>query len=264
MNPNNKPINLLWTGGWDSTFRLLQLLVDYKAEVQPYYIIDTGRRSTLKEIDTRYSIIKTIQNRYPYTKDLILPTKYFALGDIKKNEAITEKFKILKSELHIGAQYDWLSRFAQQFNIEDLELSIEKSDRNTHFKDTSIFNPIKEAFLGVIYKVKSNLPNSHPKSIFKPFHFPILDFSKIDMSAHSKKMGYNDILSASWFCFSPVDGLPCGLCNPCKNVVLEGLGNRLPKKALFRNRYSKAYDAFSIVEKIAKRQVRKIYPSFII
>ena len=46
----SKPINLLWTSGWDSTFRLLQLVVEQKVSVQPIYIIDTGRASTLTEI----------------------------------------------------------------------------------------------------------------------------------------------------------------------------------------------------------------------
>lgn len=34
---------LLWTGGWDSTFRLLSLLLGEQREVQPYYIIDSLR-----------------------------------------------------------------------------------------------------------------------------------------------------------------------------------------------------------------------------
>ena len=32
---------LLWTGGWDSTFRLLSLLLREQREVQPYYILDS-------------------------------------------------------------------------------------------------------------------------------------------------------------------------------------------------------------------------------
>ena len=35
-----RAVKLLWTGGWDSTFRLLQLLLLYEKKVQPYYIID--------------------------------------------------------------------------------------------------------------------------------------------------------------------------------------------------------------------------------
>ena len=35
-----EPIKLLWTGGFDSTFRILYILVVEKKHVQPYYIID--------------------------------------------------------------------------------------------------------------------------------------------------------------------------------------------------------------------------------
>ena len=44
-----KPINLFWTGGWDSTYRLLYLLIVEKKYVQPYYIIDLTRKSEFIE-----------------------------------------------------------------------------------------------------------------------------------------------------------------------------------------------------------------------
>ena len=50
MRANNQPINLFWTGGMDSTFRLIQLTVVYNKVVQPYYIIDPNRNSILFEI----------------------------------------------------------------------------------------------------------------------------------------------------------------------------------------------------------------------
>ncbi len=28
---------------------------------------------------------------------------------------------------------------------------------------------------------------------------------------------------ATWFCYSPVDGEPCGRCNPCKYTIQEGI-----------------------------------------
>lgn len=31
------PVKMLWTGGWDSTFQLLELLFVQKSEVIPYY-----------------------------------------------------------------------------------------------------------------------------------------------------------------------------------------------------------------------------------
>jgi len=40
MQDQTEPINLFWTGGWDSTFRLIQLVFVNKKTVHPYYIID--------------------------------------------------------------------------------------------------------------------------------------------------------------------------------------------------------------------------------
>ena len=36
---------VLWTGGWDSTFRVLYLVLVEKCQVQTYYIIDPFRWS---------------------------------------------------------------------------------------------------------------------------------------------------------------------------------------------------------------------------
>ena len=47
METNHKTskINLLWTGGWDSTYRLLEILLIEKKVVQTYYLIDQTRLS---------------------------------------------------------------------------------------------------------------------------------------------------------------------------------------------------------------------------
>ena len=45
-------VNLLWTGGWDSTFRLLQLLLLHRVAVAPHYLEDPTRASTQIELET--------------------------------------------------------------------------------------------------------------------------------------------------------------------------------------------------------------------
>jgi hypothetical protein len=45
--------NLLWTGGWDSTFQLLQLLFIHRRRVTPYYLVDEESPSLSIEIRTR-------------------------------------------------------------------------------------------------------------------------------------------------------------------------------------------------------------------
>ena len=50
MKKENFPkgnVNILWTGGWDSTFQLLSLLLLHGRKVTPYYLIDAERLSTV-------------------------------------------------------------------------------------------------------------------------------------------------------------------------------------------------------------------------
>ena len=74
--------NLFWTGGWDSTFRVLQLLLLHKRSVQPYYVIDEDRRSTGMEIHTMIKIKDLLYNLHPDTRKLLLPIRFIDVHDI--------------------------------------------------------------------------------------------------------------------------------------------------------------------------------------
>ena len=94
----DRMVKLLWTGGWDSTFRLIQLAVK-GAKVQPYYIILEDRRSTLKEIGQMSRIKKDLELKY---KDRFL-----------------------------GGQYPVLSALSDR--VSGLELSIHRDDKAEYF-----------------------------------------------------------------------------------------------------------------------------------
>ncbi len=91
----HKPVNLLWTSGWDSTFRLLDLLLVQKRPVQPYYVIDPGRRSLQFELAALDKIRALVFEKDPQTKQLLLPTIYKKIPDIAPNEALTQQYKKL-------------------------------------------------------------------------------------------------------------------------------------------------------------------------
>jgi len=67
---NSETINILWTGGWDSTFRVLEL-TDKNITIQPYYLKD-NRLSEKMEIDTVKSLTEEIR-KLPSTKCIIKP-----------------------------------------------------------------------------------------------------------------------------------------------------------------------------------------------
>ena len=74
-SPAAESVNLLWTGGWDSTFRLLSLSLLHQRPVQPYYIITWDRPSTGAEIQTMCDIKRLLFKKHPETKSLLRPTR---------------------------------------------------------------------------------------------------------------------------------------------------------------------------------------------
>ncbi len=57
----NEPVHVLWSGGWESTYRVLDLVFTEQAVVQPHYIVDINRPSSLHELRTMASIKHAIQ-----------------------------------------------------------------------------------------------------------------------------------------------------------------------------------------------------------
>ena len=81
-NYSNKKIYIFWTGGYDSTFRLCQALIDEKKIVQPIYVSDiidnlpqssTRRKNQKFEMNSMKKIINTLHQKFPYTRRTLLP-----------------------------------------------------------------------------------------------------------------------------------------------------------------------------------------------
>ena len=225
-------VNLLWTGGWDSTFRLLQLVIEKEATVLPIYIIHTARASTTTEIQTIDKIKKLTNELFPQTVGRILPITFFSFHDIKLYPEITEKYTVLRQRSHLGSQYDWLTRFAKQHNINDLELSIHIDDKAHRFIKDVVEKRVDQN--GETYKLASGIENSDPLSLFKPYKFPLLEWSKVKMKEYALEKGTLEIMNMTWFCYKPRNGKPCGLCNPCRYSIEEGMEYRFSSKALLR------------------------------
>jgi 7-cyano-7-deazaguanine synthase len=119
-------INLLWTGGLDSTFRLCHLS-HYAVTVQPYYIKEK-RKSMKNEIRAMDKIRVLLSKNY--NKDFsILPTIYVDRDTIVADAEIEKSWNVLHEKYVIGSQYEYLARFAKQQNIK-IEVGIEFSPRS--------------------------------------------------------------------------------------------------------------------------------------
>ena len=253
ISQKNNTKNLLWTGGWDSTFTLM-ILFEEGVTVQPYYIIDKQRLSCKIEIKKMDAIRVAIKDKYPSKWGLMLPTIYIDMEDIKIDESIYKKYQNISKYNALGSQYIWLASYAKNSGIEGLQLSVQR-----RLKDVdSIIIPLLGDHINknndnttLPYWEIVDVTDDMDISIFQYFHFPILEYTKLDMLQISKEKGFFDILNLSWFCHKPIHNKPCGICNPCKTAIEEGLSERLPSEAIRRYRYKTIYYCyFKITKKL--------------
>lgn len=229
-----KPANLLWTSGWDSTFRLLDLLLVQQIAVQPYYIKDHRRKSLQMELKTMEKIKNMIIKKAPYTKDLLLPTQFKDLQEIIPCKHLQQQYKCLKALKHLGAQYEWLACFAKEEKLYDLELCIET--RTPGFFTSFVKPEITKIQNGNTFNFKIVDQPANPEiTFFQYFRFPIHELTKLELQQIAIKHDFIDIMNQTWFCHSPINEQPCGLCKPCVVTMEEGLRTRIPLISQFRN-----------------------------
>lgn len=224
-------VNILWTGGLDSTYRVAELtrLLPKGSSIQPYYIVDEQRRSTSYELKAIRAITSKIKDKNcdVNLQDIIVINK----SDIKPNEEITAAYTNFGNKYKLGGQYDWLSRFAHENNIHlevGLELLPDSRTLNTIEGNGSLVSDGDEPYSCLI--IDNNVSSNDLKLVFGKFKFPktMKGTSKKEEIRRLKEWGYADIVLDTWFCHRPVLGKPCGRCNPCRDCIDMGLEWRVP------------------------------------
>jgi 7-cyano-7-deazaguanine synthase len=248
-------VNILWTGGFDSSYRMIQLSKS-DVTIQPYYLCD-NRRSEKLELNAISAITADIQ-KHPETKCIILPLITFKVKDIESDHEITESFNRLQKLTAIGSQYDWLSRFAKSCN--GLEMCLERSENGRAskcFKEYGVMKKISDTNIAyyLVDKEKSDPDLFKVCGIFR-FPIPLFELTKIEILEEYKKLGFYDSMNKTWFCHTPVNNKACGVCNPCKSVLKEGLAFRLSAKALSRNKTEMKYGERRWYKKIKDIRLR--------
>jgi hypothetical protein len=191
--------HLAFTGGFDSTFRLLQIL-ENGDEVTPHYIggyID-GRENTGSEIETMRSLHAALSAKYP---GQLQPIQY--VWEWPVDEKIVDGFQAVNRRLRltqgIGHQYLVLSLYATGHGL-SLEVCAEPGGR--------LWRYLKEL---QIPEEAGVLPN---------LGFPVIDKTKEEMMAWAEGHGLESYLLASHTCWRPpAPGTACGQCEMCKRRI---------------------------------------------
>lgn len=230
---------LLWTGGWDSTFRLLQLLLDEERSVEPHYIVDFRRRSASLEQERMKEIRSRLAEFYPGTRRLLRPSRIVDVRDIPLDDQVHGSLLRLVSRWNIGSQYGWIARYCGSEGLTSVEMALEwpgttgemmVSEAKRHLRKVS------DEF-GHGYEIAPDARESDMGRVFRYFRFPLplFELRKTDVQAIAAQRGWTEIMNLTWFCHCPLgSGTPCGLCPPCRHTIEAGMGWRVPLRLRLR------------------------------
>lgn len=224
------PAHVLWTGGWDSTFRVLQLVVEHERRVQPHYIVDPDRRSLLNEQRAIRAIRRELGRSHPQAAERIQPLRLVGKYDIPPDPAIAGKLRSLRRRAEIFAQYGFLARYADYAGIGHLELCLHASDHRPFAVLRDHVEHVRDESGGYWQVDRLKTKAGDDLAMFMPFRLPLLGMNKVQMAAAAQELGVLKIMDLTWFCFRPLGRFrdqPCGLCPPCVDAVQGGMRHRL-------------------------------------
>lgn len=221
-------VDVLWTGGWDSTYRVIYASLVEKREVRPHYVVDVERRSSLHELQAISNVRRAIERIDESAVGRIAELAITPVTEIAAMPDITQAYQDLVKRAPLGSQYDWLARYARQKGVDSLELSVHVDDKAHYFLQGKVKKDAEHIW------ALSGSETGGVATLFSGFSFPLLELSKVEMRAMARRCGFIDALEKSWFCSKPMNGQPCGMCNPCIYSIEEGMSYRFSSSAMMR------------------------------
>lgn len=234
-------LHVLWTGGWDSTYRVLDLMVHASPiTIQPHYVLNPKRLSHRFELSAIERIRERAIQRWG---NRLLTPRTIDVDKIPISDTARQQHAELVQRFHIGPQYLWLAEYARSTGIDRMELCIHVDD-----KAYGVIAALRESEHCAAGTHDTNAADL----IRERFSFPILRLTKQQMRDKARASGFEDLMDLTWFCQIPTrDDTPCGFCNPCQWTMEEGLAYRIPRKRRIRLAIYRG-----LVEKLPSYRVR--------
>jgi len=225
-----KTVEIFWTGGFDSTFRVCQLS-RFPVTIKPYYLSDDRKSEELElgAIDTVTELIRNRPDALCYLRDVVVIPK----DQRSEDKSINEAYKRIRKTHHLGTQYQWLGWFAKTHR--GIELSVVGGDHAIELiEERGAFIRNDDPLIGESYIVDKRRTQKDVTRIFRDFSFPLRNTTKVEMHDEYERLGFGDVIELTWFCHRPIEGRPCGQCNPCKSYIEGDLPREFPPEMLER------------------------------
>ena len=229
-------VHILWTGGMESTYRVVELSKTDLC-IQPHYIICKyrgNRKSKDYELRAIRKITEILQKdkrtkaaiMSPIIYDFNTQSAIDFYPDIREAGVILENMKG-----YVNKQDLMFSCYARHENLK-LETGVRFSTHGSigRMIDTSLLvsHPRYDDILMIDPEKGKEEWASY--TIFKDFYFPKSLYHKKKSEEASELLndGYGEVLKNVWSCYNPILGMPCGHCNPCRCAKMEGTGHMIP------------------------------------
>lgn len=239
---DRQPVRLLWTGGWDSSFRLMQLLLVQCRVVRPVYVLNPERRSTMQELESMHRMLGELRSRLG-NRGALGALEVHLRSDYSPTAELQALYQgILARGIWIGSQYVYLAAVAEALGWTGVEICMQAHDDGP--------TPLHRL---VFTDTAGTLSDTPEAQLFRYFSFPVLNTTKPEMAAIAREHGFMDLLSQRWFCHDPLHGKACGRCRPCQLANRDGVDFANPVVAIGREvaRYPRG-----LVRKAVRRGLR--------
>ena len=164
------------------------------------------------------------------------------------NERISEAYGRLAEEFSLGYQYELFALLCEGLGMR-AECAVEDSPRSkakSAIDAQCLLVPCDQDPCGHgRFRVVSKGGSSDAETVFGRLDFGMLDVSKAEAKRVAQELGWMPIMHRTWFCHAPVNGKPCGTCNPCKDAMAEGMRWRMPLSARLRYRTRLVHSAIA-------------------
>lgn len=236
-----KALPVFWTGGWDSTFRVFDLVVHYGIPVQPIYVVDKSRRSWKIELQVLERIRTQFEADFPDRTDLLLPTIQLDAAELGDPVNKYRSYLDLADRIGGSKQYAYLAYVSENTGFPKIEISIQGGDESVTFQ--FLRERVKEVQLehgANTYELNPWEPTSEFERsmlVFATFRFPLLFTHPKELEKVAEAHGIASLLDSTWTCHRPILGAPCGVCGVCRIAIEAGKTRHFPKSSLIRYRF---------------------------
>lgn len=265
---------IFWTGGFDSTYRIVQLS-RFPIKIQPVYctgIAPDIRKSEFYELRAIKQISELLRTKSA-TKAEILPLKVvysaahvpsdkssaFVYETLPRDHTVATAFRriyismmaprrdqlavgrgvlnAVNLDLYIDSQYQWLAAYANSRD-NPVEIGITARYVNKFMEAIGGGDGIDEIDNGYFKQYvlnKEKCQSDDGYTVFGNFAFSFYNApSKPELINEYKNLDCEDVMNLTWFCYDPIDDEPCGQCWTCVHTYRDGITNRFSPIALER------------------------------